>query len=307
MFRTKLLLFFITVTFIPEFGVSQQLEFSVTDEGIMLLENERPRFFYQTAVKSKDGKFPRANYIHPLYGHEGEVLTEDFPEDHLHHRGIFWSWHQLYAEGKRIADPWLLENIKWDVQNTSTRVKGNTAVLQAEVFWIQDSTGKAVVKEDVSITYKRPEKEVYSLTFDISLTALVDGVAIGGSEDEKGYGGFSPRFVLPEDVSFHSRTGKIEPRNLPVQAGPWMALKGSFNPSETTQSGIVIMGEPEKLPSYQGWILRSSRSMQNMAFPGKEAIEIKRAESLNFRNQLLVHSNLSTEEVEKYYKKFRSQ
>ncbi|MDT0689259.1 DUF6807 family protein [Salegentibacter sp. F188] len=307
MIRIKLLLLLATAILVPELLNSQELEFRESEEGILLMENEYPRFFYQTATKSKDGEYPRANYIHPLYGPNGEVLTEDFPEDHLHHRGIFWSWHQLYVEGKRIADPWLTENIHWEVQNISTSINENTAEIKAEVFWIPTSTENAVIKENVSITYESLEDGIYTLTFDLKFTALVDGVAIGGSEDEKGYGGFSPRFALPENVSFHSTSGKIQPQNLPVQAGPWMELKGSFDPSEIGQLGIVIMGEPENLPSYQGWILRSSKSMQNMAFPGKEAIEIKKGKSLNFRNQILVHSGLSTDEIETYYKEFRNQ
>ncbi|MDT0685146.1 DUF6807 family protein [Autumnicola psychrophila] len=306
MIKFKLLLFFATATFLPEILCSQELEFRKSDEGILLLEDNRPRFFYQTATKSKDGEYPRANYIHPLYGPNGEVLTEDFPEDHLHHRGIFWTWHQLYAEGERVADPWLLQNIRWDVQKTSTSIKENTAEIKAEVFWVLTSTQKAVIRENVSINYERLENGIFSLTFDINLTALVDGIAIGGSEDEKGYGGFSPRFVLPENVSFHSGTGEVEPHNLPVQGGPWIALKGSFIDSNPGKSGIVIMGEPEKLPSYQGWILRSSRSMQNMAFPGKDAVDIEKGKSLNFRNRILVHSGLSTKEIEAYYKEFRN-
>lgn len=150
------------------------------------------------------------------------------------------------------------------------------------------------------------DEGVYALTFDIKLTALVDGVAIGGSEDAKGYGGFSPRFKLPEDISFQSTKGKVEPHNLPVQAGPWMNLTGSFDPTSNQTLGIVIMGEPEKLPSYKGWILRSAKSMQNMAFPGSDPLSIEKGETLEFRNQILVHQNLDRGEISTYYNKFRN-
>ena len=73
--------------------------------------------FYQRMPKSLDGKYARNNYIHPLYGLDGAVLTEDFPEDHLYHRGIFWSWHQVYINGQRMGDPWLLENFIQKVKN----------------------------------------------------------------------------------------------------------------------------------------------------------------------------------------------
>ena len=39
--------------------------------------------------KGIDPKQTRSCYIHPLYSLDGKVLTEDFPEDHLHHHGIF--------------------------------------------------------------------------------------------------------------------------------------------------------------------------------------------------------------------------
>ena len=292
---------------LAEFSFSQSLQFKKNSNGILLEENSQPRFFYQTATKSLDGKYPRSNYVHPLYGHEGEVLTEDFPDDHLHHHGIFWAWHQLYAEGKRVGDPWISEGVDWEVKKTSTKTKKNNATIKARIDWIQTSNNQPVVQEDFVLKFERLEEDVFALTFDIELTALVDSVEIGGSEDAKGYGGFSPRFFLPDDIQFESTEGEVEPHNLPVQAGPWMNMKGTFDPGTQLSSGIVIMGEPDKLPSYQGWILRSTTSMQNMAFPGKEPIAIEKGKSLSFRNQILVHKDLSREQIQKYYERFRGQ
>lgn len=291
--------FFVTSAF------SQKLQFKKTSNGIYLEENYQPRFFYQTATKSLNGQYPRSNYIHPLYGLEGEVLTEDFPDDHLHHHGIFWAWHQLYAEGKRVGDPWISKGVSWEVKKTRTKTRKNQAEINARINWVQTSDNQPIVQEDLVITFERLEEDVFALTFDIALTALVEGVEIGGSEDAKGYGGFSPRFFLPEDIVFESTEGKVQPHNLPVQAGPWMNMKGSFDPGTGLQSGIVIMGEPDRLPSYQGWILRSARSMQNVAFPGKDPIGIEKGKSLSFRNQILVHKDLSPEQIQGYYERFR--
>ena len=33
----------------------------------------------------------RSDYIHPLYGLDGEELTLDWSGDHPHHRGIYWA------------------------------------------------------------------------------------------------------------------------------------------------------------------------------------------------------------------------
>ncbi len=37
----------------------------------------------------------RSDYIHPLYGLDGEVLTRDWSIDHPHHRGIYWAWPEV--------------------------------------------------------------------------------------------------------------------------------------------------------------------------------------------------------------------
>ena len=290
--------------FIGVLAFSQQTEFREEKEGFLLLEDGQPRFFYRILPKSNTGKFNRANYVHPLYGLEGEVLTEDFPEDHPHHHGIFWAWHQLYANGERIADPWLNEGISWKVVETNTEVQGPNANLVSEIHWIETLEDKAIIKEDLSIYFERLEEDVFTILFNITLTALTDGVAIGGSEDAKGYGGFSPRLVLPEDVNFHSTNGEVKPDVLPVQAGPWMNLRGRFGLPDSDPSGIIIMGEPDKLPSYQGWILRSADSMQNMAFPGRDPVSILKGESLRFRNQLVVHRDLSDDAIWEIYNDF---
>jgi hypothetical protein len=301
------LLFLIGCWCLAQPSFSQNLQFKKTGSGILLEENSQPRFFYQTATKSLNGEYPRSNYVHPLYGLDGEVLTEDFPEDHLHHHGIFWAWHQLYAEGKRVGDPWISEGVDWKVKKTRTKAKKNKAEINARIDWIQTANNQPIVQEDLVIKFERLEEDVFALTFDVDLTALVDGVEIGGSEDAKGYGGFSPRFFLPEDIVFESTEGNVEPHNLPVQAGPWMNMKGTFDPGTELSSGIVIMGEPDRLPSYKGWILRSANSMQNMAFPGKEPIAIEKGKSLSFRNQILVHKDLGQEEIQSYYEKFRAE
>lgn len=284
---------------------SQNLEFREEKDGILLLENNKPRYFYQTETKSLDGKYPRANYIHPLFGNDDEKITEDFPEDHLHQRGIFWTWHQLYAEGKRIGDPWLCEGVAWEIEDVQTEILDSKAVLSAEVLWMDSEENEAVIKEDLEITFKRFNEEVFALTFKIKLTALKEGIAIGGSEDEKGYGGFSARLKLPENVVFESENSFVKPQNLPIKAGPWITLKGDFEYTGTT-TGITIMGEPEKLPHYQGWILRSENSMQNMAFPGAEPLPFRKGENLHFKNQILVHEKLSRKKITRYYKKFKN-
>ncbi|HSI76652.1 MAG TPA: DUF6807 family protein [Lunatimonas sp.] len=296
----RLFCFLYLISFFTLHSQAQNLSWTSTDQGYQLTEAGAPRLFYQSATKSQDGKYPRANYIHPLYDVNGEIISEDFPADHLHHRGIFWTWHQLYVEGKRVADPWISEGISWKVtQVNPTVINEEQAQLKATVQWIVDE--KAVVEEYIILHYERMDPELYRLTVDVTLKPLVDNVQLGGSEDPKGYGGFSPRIKLSEKVGFFDSNGQVLPQELPVAGGPWMNIT-QHGPEDP---GVVILGEPDKLPSYQGWILRSKNSMQNMAFPGKTPITLpENTPYLSFRNQLLVHQGLKAAEIDFYHNDF---
>lgn len=282
---------------------AQQLAFEEKEDGWLLTEDGKPRFFYQADEKTLDGLYPRANYIHPLYHTNGEVVTEDFPEDHPHHRGIFWTWHQLWVNDQRAADPWICEGIRWEVKNVKTSINPNgSATLTAKVIWKGTGAFKRnLVEETVTIVYQRVSSFSYKLFFTIHLKPLINGLRLGGSEDPKGYGGFSPRIRLTENTRFFDEKGVVIPQELPVEAGPWI----NVTQGAPQDPGVVIMGEPDKLPSYQGWILRDKNSMQNMAFPGRHPIKLD--QELTFRNQLLVHQGLSKQEITDQYRIFRNQ
>ena len=265
------------------------------EEGVLLTEGDDKVLFYQRTPKSLDGKWERAGYVHPLYDLEGNVLSEDFPEDHRHHRGIFWAWHQVLVGDKPAGDGWAIVDMAWEVTGVEPLPQQPDAVgIQASVIWkskrLQNDNGGplAVVREETTIRAHRAAKDVRLIDFEIRLVALVDELRIGGSEDEKGYGGFSTRVRLPNDVQFISRLGKLEPQFGPVEGGPWLDCVASYT-GDGHPSGVAILSHPT-LPGYpQPWILRSSRSMQNPQFPGREAVAIPRDKPLVLRYRLAVH------------------
>jgi len=55
------------------------VEIFETSEGFIVKEAGEKVMSYQRRHKSINGKYLRANYIHPLYGLDGQILTEDFP------------------------------------------------------------------------------------------------------------------------------------------------------------------------------------------------------------------------------------
>ncbi|MDR1269902.1 MAG: PmoA family protein, partial [Planctomycetaceae bacterium] len=54
-------------------------------------------------VPAKESRRLAGCYVHPLYGIDGEVLTDNAPKDHYHHHGVFWTWPHVgvhEADGK---------------------------------------------------------------------------------------------------------------------------------------------------------------------------------------------------------------
>src|SRR5262245_37625994 len=242
--------------------VKAPFEVRTSEQGVLLLESGKRVLFYQRAPRSLAGEFERSNYIHPLYGLNGEILTEDFPRDHLHHRGVFWTWHQVSVGGKSLGDPWMGKDFRWDVREvTPVPVDATSTALRTVVLWksalLRDAAGaeKALVRETAHVRVHRAAERKRKIDFEIVLEALEDDFRLGGSDDEKGYGGFSPRFFLPADVRFTGRGGAVKPEVNAVQAGPWVDVSGTFGNGRQV-SGIAMLAHPS-LPVFPPpWILR---------------------------------------------------
>jgi len=286
---------------------AQALTFEYSEDGVWVKENDERIFFYQQKTKSQNGEYPRANYVHPLYGLDGTVLTEDFPEDHLHHRGIFWTWHQVLIGDKRIGDAWTCENISWDVYEVGGKQEDST--LYTKTHWKSpnwtDEQGEPqpFLAEETSIKIHSATENYRVLDFKISLLALVPDLKIGGSEDVKGYGGFSVRMKLPEDLKFTSTNGAVTAQTKAVEAGPWMDMSGSLA-ADGGSAGIVVMAHPDNPSPVDQWILRTKNSMQNPVYPGQEPVLVSDKESTVLRYRLVVYQGEITEqEVNNLYKK----
>jgi len=285
---------------------AQGFRFEPNQEGMLLSEKGNPIFFYQKQTKSLNGTYPRANYLHPLYGLNGEVLTEDFPADHLHHRGLFWAWHQLLVDGERVGDGWECKGIEWLVTNTDTNVSEEQATLQVQVDWQGELKGKktSLIRERTVITSYPSKANYREIDFEINLTAAGSDVWIGGSEDAKGYSGFSARTKLPDDVLFRGPSGTLVPVETAIKGGGWVDMLGTFGEQK---SGFTIIADTTGVDPDPDWILRKEKSMQNVAYPGREPVKIASGETLTLRYKLLIHNaDLPESEIQVIFKSFNS-
>ncbi len=265
--------------------------FEESGQGVELFENGKAVLFYQKEPKSLNGEYICNNYIHPLYALNGDTITEEFPADHPYHRGIFWSWHQLYINNQSIGDAWIMDVISQEVVEIRFSTNKNTAALNLNVLWKSAlfENSKAFIDESTSIVVHQLKSGIRRIDFEISLQALVPGVSIGGSYDEKGYGGLCTRIKLPEDLVFTAKDGVVTPDILQVIAGSWMDFSGSFG-TRGDQNGLAILCHPDT-PNYPApWILRQKTSMQNIVFPGRESVEIAMDRPTILKYRLIVHA-----------------
>jgi hypothetical protein len=274
-----------------------------TEGGYIFTEDESNVLFYQKDRKSMEGKYERCHYIHPLWGIDGTILTEDFPADHLHQRGVFWAWHQIRIDGRNMGDGWEIDDFDQEVKHVEFETQKNgIAVMKTEVDWSSklcktNGIKSAYLKENTRI-FVHPKKENYRrIDFEISLLALEENLVIGGSEDVKGYGGFSVRMVLPDDVLFTGPSGEIQPKNEAVESNGYVNISGSIG--QNNSRGGVVMVDHRQNPDYpQSWILRKKKSMQNAVYPGRDPISVSTETPLTLRYSLLVYSgNLSDAEI----------
>ena len=263
-------------------------------QGYWFSEGDTKVLFYQAERKAlPDGRAARSNYFHPLYDLDGNVVTEDFPKDHIHHRGIFWAWHQVRIDGKTVQDQWVNRDSFWTITDARVDADDGSASLALRVVWesplfADDQGRRRPFVEERSVTrVHRAEGAIRKIDFHQRLTALVDGVEIGGSDDAKGYGGFSYRIVMPSDIRFTGAQGVVTPIENAVASSPWMDVSGSYGTGG--KSGLTVLTHPSTTGFPQQWILRARSSMQNAVYPGRHPVSIPRDRPVVLNYRVVLH------------------
>lgn len=216
----------------------------------------------EKSAVTEAGASPPGHYFHPISTPRG-VLTELFPPDHVHHRGLFWAWRQLLIDGKPVANSWLMTGMKFRSMGVTRSHDGTR--LEAAGRWRVG--GRDVLEERLSA---RVAGNV--LILDLGLTPMVPGLSIGGSADDKGYGGFSLRLVHSEALRFESGGRVLAPEAGPVEAGPELRMtwdSGTPAPAMAVRMACSIDGKP-----INRWILRRELSMQNCVWPGRDPVPL---------------------------------
>jgi hypothetical protein len=240
-------------------------QFSIADRGQAVL-----RYNYHivepgdllTAVAPGNRIYARArsNYLHPLYGLNGETLTKDWSLDHPHHRGVYWAWPEVDWHGQR-GDLHALQTVFARPTGKCAATSGSVfALLEAENLW-QWEDHEPIVRELALIRAWRANGIGRYIDLDFHFTALKDDVAIARRETSH-YGGLNIRLAQVREQQIVQFTSP--PSQTPRMA--WAALWGTF-PGGKEPAGLAVLQSP-KNPDYPGeWVKYPELNWLQPTFP----------------------------------------
>jgi hypothetical protein len=235
-----------------------------------------------------DPKQTRSCYIHPLFSLEGKALTADFPQDHLHHHGVSWTWPIVKTRGQD-TQTWHPANLRqYFVRWLKRNANDNLATLSVENTWKRD--GQEVVAREIVTLHIHPVVEDgRAIDVEIKIEAIGGPLVLQGTPDQnKGYGGFSlrgaPTFT---GAAMTTDQGSLEKdsTNVPFR---WADIS-------TREFGVAIFVSPDHIGFPTTWLIRNSYAgFINASWPGLKPAIIKPKEMVTLQYRLYIHRGDAT-------------
>jgi hypothetical protein len=277
-----------------------------TEKSLALFEGERPVFVYNHGVIQPPAGVPtdraRSSYIHPLYGLDGEVLTDDFPMDHFHHRGLFWAWPHVRV-GTEHYDLWMLKGIAHRFEKWIAREADATgATLAVENGWFVGE--RKVMREEVRLQVWSAEKDSRAVDIELAWTPLGEAVTLEGAEG-KSYGGLTLRFAPRKETLITTPKGQGKD-DLTMTRLPWADLSAHFAGREQPSGAAIFVapGHPDFPPE---WLTRHY-GVLCLGWPGVKPRTFPPGETFRCRYRVWIHRGATdVEKVKRSYEAYATQ
>jgi hypothetical protein len=250
--------------------------------------------------------------VHPLYGLGGEVLTDDFPQDHYHHHGIFWTWPHVQVDGNEY-DLWagVMGKLIWQkFDRWLAKETGPAAgLIGVENGWyVGDdplAADRKVLTERVWLRAYRVAEESRALDVELTLIAGDKPVTFWGAEG-KSYGGLTARFAPPTRndpaTTITVREGVTEV-DLSESPQPWADYTSKMNGHET-RSGASLFIAPDHPDYPPTWLLRHYGPLC-IGWPGIKPQTLQPGEPVRLNYRIWIHkSAVTAAEIQEAYEAY---
>ena len=276
----------------------------IVNGEMTVFEGETPVLTYRYVDRLPQGVPPQyvhSTYIHPLYSLDGQVLTADFPLDHLHHHGLFWTWPEVKVRGFKTqtwhpADPPLRQYfVRW----LKMEDEAGSVDLQAENAWKLNNT-ETVAREVLTLRVHEAGPVGRAVDVDIVLTAVGGPLELKGTDEgKKGYGGFCLRGApLFKGCALTTDEGPLtkDATNTPFL---WADMS-------TDKVGVAVFPSPDHPGFPVRWLIRNSYAgVINVSWPGLDPFVLKDGESVRLTYRLYIHrGGVQTGDVRQAYRDF---
>ncbi len=263
------------------------LQYSEGDGFIDVSESGTPVLRYHhgaTAVPGGLGpEFARGDYVSALYGLDGQLLTEDYPKDHPHHRAVNWAWATIRWHGED-RDLFAVRGI-WarPVGKPRVTTEESAASITAENVWKWDDK-TPVVSEAVSIRVFSRNGLGRIIDFEITLTALVEGLEFCGRLDA-GYSGFNIRMAPAkgQEIIFHTDPPEARPQRA------WADYSAMFS-GGNARAGLAILQHAGNPLYPQEWRKYPDLNFFQPLYPGGKLVPMPRDKPILLRYRLWIHN-----------------
>ncbi len=261
--------------------------FRETSRGSLeLSDNGKPVYVYNYGMMLKEGvpeDRRRSSYLHPVWAPDGTVLTDDFPKDHYHHRGIFWTWPEVTVGGQKY-DLWGIQGIHQKfVRWTKRSEDASGTTLGVENGWFAGE--RKVLREMVEVVTRPAVAGRRTLEFKLVFEAQGAPVTITGSQDGKGYGGLCIRFAPRSDTVVRTDAGR-EAKDTNMVPHPWAELEAVF---AGRRAGARIDIDRSNPGFPNGWCLRYYGFL-GVNFPGLERYTLDPGHPLTLKYRVTVYA-----------------
>ncbi len=246
---------------------------------------ELPPGYLETVPKGGQRyAIPRSNYIHPLHGPDGEVLTVDLDSSaHPHHRGIYWAWPEV-GFGGQMGDLHALQKVFARPVGQARLTSGSrAATVEARNLWLWEDDTPIVFERFHLTAHALDERGARAIDLVFTFEALKDGVTLA-RRGTKLYGGLNTRLAKVEGLKLkrHADADDEVPRRAwSYAAGKWKGGKQVVT--------MAILEDPRN-PDYPGdWITYPDLPWFQPAFPrANTRFELKPGEPLVLRYRFLI-------------------
>ncbi len=267
---------------------ASEFELSVTDEDTPIITYRYGSDLYKP-------------YFHPIHAPNGLIVTDDAPEDHVHHRGLCFTWGDVNGINY-WAEINCEEAVRGRIRHREFREKSvNPDRVQLVIVndWVAPD-GTNPIEEICSVTVYQPEPEHQAIDFQFDLRAQSTDVVMG---TPPAYHGLCYRAAEMEYRKVTNSDSRIGESEVNGRNAKWCALNGILADEAL---GVAIFDHPSNLrhPT-RFFALDDAFGFISTSFAYDEPYTIRAGETLTLKHRVLIHlGDLFTFDLWAYYEEY---